>query len=547
MKQTHKKSSYFSLLPLVVVVVIGVVFHQAPPQQPPAPAPDTAKTEPHIYDAPAVHAATIPTGQTETKQQKLARNAPKQRAVANTIVTEYVYRMFGTVNDPHAASDWTHSKANANTGWDIAVGDDQTTIAVIDSGYALAHEDLASQWHVNVGESGVTAPGGSCWTGSPVDKQTNSCDDDANGYVDDWRGWNFVLADNNPQTGRTNPSGDGTAHGTVVAGFAGARGNNGVGSSAINQRVKLMPLVALDDDGIGYTSDIAGAIYYAVDNGASVINLSLGTYANDPAVASAVTYATAHNVVIVAAAGNCGDGSDPDCPPTTGAIGYPASYPDVIAVGATTQGDERASFGSHGKALDISAPGYNLPVSTSWSPSNETSLYASGLYGTSFSSPQVASLVALVRSIRPSTSIDDVSALITATATKPAGMSGLAYTQQLGHGIINAASALSIASVLNSSSGTPVLRQGGSVTAEHKAFAGNTLNSECGISAGTPCTIQISGLTGHKRFLPYTLAQPNSTASWSWSASSLDSDGWEIRARSGEAVSSIPYPLVKKG
>ncbi len=251
--------------------------------------------------------------------------------------------------------------------------------------------------------------------------------------------------------------------------------------------------------------------------------------------------------VIVAAAGNCGEGGTGDecLSVPVGTIAYPAAYPDVIAVGATTSSDQRASFGSYGPSLDVSAPGYAVPSSTSWSAGNPTSLYSGVLYGTSFASPQVASLAALIKSIRPSTSVADVTALIDATATKSAGMNGLFYSTQFGHGIINAAAALSIASTLNNSTiSIPTLLQAGSSISEHATSANTSIGSGCQISDGA-CTIQMINTAGYKRFLPYSLISGGS-AGWSWSSDSLDSDNWEIRARSGESISPTPYYLLKK-
>lgn len=483
----------------------------------------------------------------QKKITEITHNAPKQAEIAKSITNEYVYHIFGTVNDPLASSDWTLTVDNAHTAWDTATGgDSQTVVAVIDTGFALNHEDLTSQWYQNPGETGMTQLGDRCWNGTPEDKSTNGCDDDNNGYVDDWRGWNFVHNDNNPQTGRDNPTGGGVAHGTEVSGFIGAAGNNGLGSSAIDQNTKIMPLAALDDNGTGYTSDITAAIYYAVDNGAGVINLSLGTYSDDAAVKAAVDYAIAHDVVIVAAAGNCGTGSDIDCPSTLGAIGYPAAYPDVIAVGATTQAGARASFGSFGKELDVSAPGYNLPVSTSWSQANPTARYVGGLYGTSFSSPQVASLAALIKSIRPSTSIADITAIIDGTASKPSGMNGLPYTEQFGHGIIDAAAALNVAVALNTSSSMPTLLESSGARAEHIINTNNSTASGCKATTGEACTIEFTDPYGYTRYLPYTILSSNSTG-WTWNTDTLETTYWEVRARIGENTNTTPYVLIKKG
>jgi hypothetical protein len=472
----------------------------------------------------------------------------KHAQLKHSVAHEYEYHLLTTTpNDPQYTSDWPLQKTNASAGWAIASGNNQTVVAVIDSGFALAHQDLSNQWATNADEVGMTQAGGLCWTGTSVSKQTNNCDDDNNGYSDDWRGWNFAMSDNNPQTGRTDANGDGVTHGTEVTGLVGATGNNGLGSTAINQATKIMPLQALDDDGTGYTSDVAAAIYYATDNGAQVINMSLGGYSEDPAMLTAIDYAIANNVVVIAAAGNCGDGTGSSCSgQPTGAISYPAAYPAVIAVGATTQSDTRASFSSYGAALDVVAPGYNLPTSTTWSAGNPTSLYTGSLFGTSFASPQVASLASLIRSIRPSSSVRDVTALILASTSKPSGMSGLPYTQQFGHGVINVGSSLTVAQALNTTSpGTVQLLQTGSYEAEHVTPNNTQLSSGCTVSANSACTIMLTNtVSGYQRYLPYTVAS-SGTADWTWSSSILDGGEWEIRALGGDSLSNTPYALLK--
>jgi len=478
----------------------------------------------------------------------ISTDAPRQQEIQNTIATEYTYRIFATPNDPLFSGSWPLQKVNAPAAWDSVTGNDQTVVAVIDGGFALAHQDLNSQWFSNQGETGMTQSGGACWTGVAVNKQSNGCDDDDNGYVDDWRGWNFALQDNNPQTGRQNPTGNGVSHGTQVAGLVGAAGNNNIGSTAINWRTKIMPLQALTDNGLGYSSDVVAAMYYAVDNGAQVINISLGTFGNDPALRTAVNYATAHNVVIVAAVGNCGDGNVDACQGApAGTIAYPAQYPDVIAVGATTQSDQRASFSSYGPSIDVVAPGSGDTISPSWSAGNSTSLYASSLYGTSFSTPQVASLASLIKSIRPSTTVRDVTALISASTTKPSTMSGLLYTQALGHGIINVARSISMAQNLNTTGvSTPTLFQAGGYQAERVISGGSTVGSGCDTTANAACAMVITNTsTGHERFLPYLVADSSGQAGWSWYASMIDNGIWELQSLHGDTKSERSYAILK--
>lgn len=535
------------------LIFVGVIFAVATLK---TPTPTPAITGPvpviefeHPSASPSPHTRTLAHAQQKSSFSAYSSEATTHsfEQISESIQKEYVYHILSAPNDPSYTNDWTLTKVNAPPAWAVTTGNNQTIVAVIDSGFGLDHEDLINQWATNSGETGMTQPGNRCWIGTSVAKQSNNCDDDNNGYVDDWRGWNFVLNDNNPQTGRVNSAGAGVRHGTEVAGLVGATGNNNVGIVGINWNAKIMPLAVLDDNGTGYTSSVTAAIYYAVDNGAQVINLSLGAYADDPALKVAINYAIVHNVVVIAAAGNCGDNTIPDCSGVPiGTVAYPAAYPDVIAVGASMNTDQVAPFSSYGPAIDVVAPGFNMPYSATWTAANGTSLYATHLSGTSFASPMVASFASLIKSIRPSTTVADVTALIDATATKPSAMAGLVYTPYFGHGVINVGAAIAVATNLNASSTTPALLQAGSYLSEHTAPSATTLSSGCVGNATTPCTIQFTSSTGYKRFLPYTTLSSSGDSGWSWSSDMLESGDWSIRARSGETVSTTPSTLFKK-
>lgn len=489
------------------------------------------------------------TSNNSIKTERDYSSAPRQQMIRNKVAVEYEYRALLTANDPGYSSSWILQKVNAPAAWNISTGNNQTVVADIDSGFALNHEDLAANWRTNSREQGTTTSGDRCWTGTPQNKQSNNCDDDNNGYVDDWRGWNFTNATNNPQAGQTNVSGGGVAHGTETAGLIGAVGNNGKGIATINWSTKIMPLQALDDSGTGYTSDITAAIYYAVDNGANVINMSLGGSQFDQALDDAITYAYQHGVVVVAAAGNCGTGAESGCDPSKpGAMSYPALDNHVIAVGATTQTDARASFSSYGAGLDVVAPGAGTITSTGWTSGNATTLYATNLNGTSFASPQVASLAALIKSIRPSTSVDDVTALILGTATKISGLGGQFYSAEYGHGLVNAFAALTVAQSLNSTaSNTPILLQTGGPNSEHNLLGANTTGSGCTTLGSTYCSIWLKDArTGFDRYLPYSLTNVSGQAGWTWSAAVIGSGSWSVRAVQGQAVSTTPYLMNGK-
>lgn len=366
------------------------------------------------------------------------KSAPPHKARTVTVNNkEYPVRTYRTLmapNDP-SANQWWITNTRLSQAWDIPLGGTGTILAIIDSGFALNHEEFANRWYVGPGENGSTATEGpsllnctarslplsaSCnlidddndtvvdneagvatyenpsrlnctAQGLPLDKSCNRLDDDANGYIDDNKGWDFINYDNLPQAGELNPNGPGTTHGTRVAGIAAATGNNNKGIAGVDWGTKILPIQALDDDDYGDTLSVGRGIYYAIEQGADVISLSLGSQLPDDFVREAVREALAAGIIVVAAAGN--DGCE--------CIVYPANYPEVLAVGAINSSDQPASFSSYGQNLDILAPGTNM-TSTNWQSTNGTSAYVSGINGTSFAAPFVGGLLTRLKSQQPS-------------------------------------------------------------------------------------------------------------------------------------------------
>jgi subtilisin family serine protease len=201
---------------------------------------------------------------------------------------------------------------------------------------------------------------------------------------------------------------DDYGHGTHVAGIAGAATNNGVGIAGIAWGAQVMPVKVLDQYGNGWYSDIAAGIIYAADNGASVINLSLGGESDSQTLRAAVDYARNRGAVVVAATGNTG-----------GAVLYPAAYEPVLAVAATDANDQRASFSNYGPQVDLSAPGEGI-YSTWCRPDPVSSLCLGNYYftksGTSMAVPHVAGVAALVRSRWPDLSASAVISTLLETA-----------------------------------------------------------------------------------------------------------------------------------
>ncbi len=222
---------------------------------------------------------------------------------------------------------------DAPEAWDLTTGSANVVIAVVDSGVAYNHPDLAGNIWTNTGET-------SC---------TDSIDNDGNGYVDDCRGWDFLGNDNDPS--------DYNGHGTHVAGTIAATGNNSAGITGVMWQAMIMPLRFLGINGAGTTADAVAAILYANANGAQIINCSWGGGSYSQALKDAID---ATQAVVVCGAGNDGGSSSANIDNTPN---YPASFKsnNIISVTATNHYDNLASFSNYGiKSVDLSAPGESV-------------------------------------------------------------------------------------------------------------------------------------------------------------------------------------------
>ncbi|MCX7813714.1 MAG: S8 family peptidase [Pseudothermotoga sp.] len=287
-------------------------------------------------------------------------------------------------NDTYYNWQWNLTMVNLPYAWSYTIGTDIVTIAVIDSGVDFSHEDL----------SGI--------------------------FVE---GYDFVENDNYPQ--------DENGHGTHVAGIIAALTNNyrGVAGVTWGQAVKIMPLKIVGSSGNGTVFDFAKAVVYAVNHGAKIINVSLGTSRPSNLSQDVVRYAYQNDVVMVCAAGN-----------DDGPVGYPAAYPETIAVGAVTQSVMRASYSNYGPELDVVAPGGD-------EQGGILSTYPSYLYpyvkyigmaGTSMAAPHVTGLVALMIS-QGIVGVENIRTVLRRTAID-LGSSG--YDIYYGAGLINAYAAV---------------------------------------------------------------------------------------------------------
>jgi len=225
---------------------------------------------------------------------------------------------------------------DADAAWNIFTGSSNVVVAVTDSGINYNHIDLQTNIWVNPGESGDS-------------KETDGIDNDGNGYVDDWRGWDFYNGDNNPM--------DSYSHGTHVAGTIGAVGNNDEGVTGVCWTVKLMALRCGTGGSISTDAAIS-AIDYATDKKVNVINASWGGPNYYQSLYAAINRARTKGILFVAAAGNY-MGNTQWYDNDEKAV-YPSCYDldNIVSVLSTDHNDNRSSFSHYGKTtVDIGAPG----------------------------------------------------------------------------------------------------------------------------------------------------------------------------------------------
>lgn len=281
----------------------------------------------------------------------------------------------------------TSAAINVEAAWTAGAGTAEPIVAIIDSGMDMDHTALADALWVNAGEVAG-----------------NGIDDDNNGYIDDVNGWDFVQGDNSPE--------DGDGHGTHVAGIVRGTTQNLFASPVEAPKLKLMILRFLDNTGVGTTSNAIQAIYYAVNNGAQILNNSWGGSSYSRALHDAINYSYQQHTLFVAAAGN--SSVNIDSSPL-----YPASYdvPNVLAVAATSDADTLAYFSNYGpNTVQIASPGVLILSSYK----NNGYSYLSG---TSMAAPFVAGMAALMLREKPGMWGYQLKNLIVASADSKAALS----------------------------------------------------------------------------------------------------------------------------
>lgn len=286
-----------------------------------------------------------------------------------------IYSILQVPNDPFHGQDWGLNYTNAEAAWDITTGSSEIIVAVIDTGVDIDHLDLV---------------------GNLVS------------------GKNFIEPSLAPQ--------DNNGHGTLVSGIIAAQGNNSYGKAGVVWNTRIMPLKALNHQGNGTIEHIAEAIIYAADNGARVINLSLGGDSPSNVIRDAIRYAHEKGVLVIGAAGN-----------SSSQVVYPAAYREVMAVGAIDNHGNKADFSSYGEEVSLAAPGVNV-LGTQLD--GEVGINS----GTSFAAAYVSGSAALLLSLNPKLTNDQIQWLLESSATD-LGTPG--WDEEFGYGCLNIYKAVS--------------------------------------------------------------------------------------------------------
>jgi serine protease len=260
-----------------------------------------------------------------------------------------LYRASFVPDDPlFASKQWHLRRVGAERAWDLTCGQG-VTVAVVDTGVA-------------------------CFDKGPFSRGTDLAGTRCRG------GWNFVDD--------VSEAADDQGHGTHVAGTIAQTTNNGLGTAGLAYCATLMPIKVLNKQGFGTVANVAEGIRFAADEGAQVINLSLGGPIKSRILEDAVTHALSRGVVIVAAAGNSGR-----------KVGWPAAYPGVVAVSATDPDDHIAWFSSRGPEVSIAAPGVSVTQQTICNGGRDKCETFGTYNGTSMASPHVAGVAAMIEAL----------------------------------------------------------------------------------------------------------------------------------------------------
>lgn len=337
---------------------------------------------------------------------------------------QFVDHSLFTPNDPAAAPktgrQYYLDVVKAYDAWDIEKGDSNMVVGIVDTDQNIAHEDLIGRTKINILD--------------PI----NGKDDDKDGFIDNYRGWDIANNDNDVTAKQVIiPKKDtigfdtlnGHSHGTRVFGFAGATVNNKIGIAGITYNNKMLPVKAMEDKdaATGIISNGYPGIVYAAEHGAKVINCSWGSYDSYAQLAQdVINYATFnYDALVVSAAGNL----------PVDQLLYPASYENVLCVASsnidsTTKQDIKADYATYNHQVDISSPGVNM-----------YSTYRDGYAqenGSSYASPTVAGAAGLVRAHFPKyTALQTLEQLRTTADDMSSVSANQPFAEKIGKGRLN--------------------------------------------------------------------------------------------------------------
>ncbi len=365
-----------------------------------------------------------------TRRQHLLNDPNVAFAEPNYLLDMYSGPTGPTVpNDENYKQQWGPTKVGADQTWNTLTTGGPIVIAMLDTGVSPTHPDLKDQLRP---------------------------------------GFDFIGNDPNPA--------DDNGHGTFTAGIVAATGNNGIGVAGITWGARVMPIKILDQDGRGPVSAFSQGIRYAVDQGAQIVNVSAGIPVPSQAMEAAVAYAIGKGRIVVAASGNQADGVQ----------NYPAAYPNVIAVSASTREDRIAEFSSYGSFVWVAAPGKDV-VSTYY---KEGDTYAQ-LSGTSASTPYVSGTIALMLSQRGDLSPKVIREILKATAVD---IDAAGFDPKAGYGRLD-----TLHSVIIATNPPPTLI-GATVTPASGKDTDAFLLTAAGFEPNEPVTVWITSPAGSYRY-----------------------------------------------